>query len=258
MGIFARFRKGFNSMPLDGGSTTRSSSSTPSSPSSMFEYADSASNYLYMETTISLSEQPPEVHTQLYFVVSFLIAFLTIRFVSFRQLQPVSGEYTLNTHYLDDVRLFKEVFLAYLNAALLEPVLAIGTMDDVVVGIHLLTNIAELLSIGWWIWLLTDAFDFTDVMQYYKFHVEFGEEIGKDRAKYSWLRLHDGKSQSHRRELLGSIKRDVALWFMLGSIAAAWMPGPVAHREVLHAYVVVILWVILHHYARRATTWGNK
>lgn len=211
--------------------------------------------FKYIEATL----EETEVRTQLYFLVIFLVALLAFRRWSASRLHAMSGEHTLNIHYLNEVGLFKEVFLAYLSAALLEPVLAIGGMDDVV-GIHLLTNVAELCSICWWIWLLTDAFDFSDVMQYYKFHVEFGDEIVKNRQKFSWLRLRDRveDSKSERLEMRGSLKRDVALWFMLGSIATAWLPGPVTHREVLHAYVVVVLWAVLHHYARQATTWGIR
>lgn len=43
---------------------------------------------------------------------------------------------------------------------------------------------------------------------------------------------------------------------MMGSIAAAWLPGVIRHRDVVHSHVVVTLWAILHHSARRATTWG--
>jgi hypothetical protein len=72
------------------------------------------------------------------------------------------------------------------------------------------------------------------------------------------LRDKNSESQSERQNFLGSLKRDVALWFMLGSIASAWLPGAVTHSDVLHAYVVVLMWVIMHHYLRRATCWGIK
>ena len=54
-----------------------------------------------------------------------------------------------------------QVFLAYLNAALLEPVLAIAGMEAAE-GPQLLINTLTLISIFWWIWLVTDAFDWAD------------------------------------------------------------------------------------------------
>ena len=72
------------------------------------------------------------------------------------------------------------------------------------------------------------------------------------------LRDRHKESQSERLALLGSLQRDVALWFSLGAIATAWMPGAVNHRDVLHAYVVVVMWFVMHHYLRRATCWGIK
>ena len=41
-----------------------------------------------------------------------------------------------------------------------------------------------------------------------------------------------------RTDLVGSIERDLALWFMLVGIFAANV-GVVTHREVVHSYVVV-------------------
>ena len=56
---------------------------------------------------------------------------------------------------------------------------------------------------------------------------------------------------------MGSVSRDVSLWFMLACILAAWLPGAVTHRDALHAYVVVFLWTITHHACRQATCWGS-
>lgn len=50
----------------------------------------------------------------------------------------------------------------------------------------------------------------------------------------------------------------IQLWFMLACIMSAWLPGPVTQRDVLHAYVVVFFWIILHHLCRQATTWSTS
>ena len=56
--------------------------------------------------------------------------------------------------------------------------------------------------------------------------------------------------------LVGSASKDVALWFLLAAIVAAWLPGVVTHRDVLHAYAICFLWLIMHHQCRAATSWG--
>jgi hypothetical protein len=93
-----------------------------------------------------------------------------------------------------------------------------------------------------------------------RFHYEFRPEIEGDPKKFSFIRLRDkhAESRSERRAFLGNVGRDVALWFSLGAIATAWLPGAVEHKDVLHAYVVVVMWLVLHHYLRRATCWGIK
>ena len=87
--------------------------------------------------------------------------------------------------------------------------------------------------------------------------VDLREEAKSEPQKYDWLRIRpkEEDAASERRTLAGSIRRDVALWFSVASIGAAWLPGPVTHRDALHAYAIVILWIVLHHSCRRATTW---
>lgn len=65
----------------------------------------------------------------------------------------------------------------------------------------------------------------------------------------------DEDAASERRTLSGTIQRDIALWFSMASIGAAWLPGPVTHRDAMHAYVIVILWAVLHSACRKATIW---
>ena len=87
--------------------------------------------------------------------------------------------------------------------------------------------------------------------------VDMKEETESDPQKYSWLRMKSKEedSESERKTLAGSIQRDVALWFSMASIGAAWLPGPVTHRDVMHAYAIVVLWAVLHNSCRRATIW---
>ena len=36
------------------------------------------------------------------------------------------------------------------------------------------------------------------------------------------------------------------------------LPGVVTHRDVLHAYAILALWIIMHHQCRAATSWGSS
>ena len=58
--------------------------------------------------------------------------------------------------------------------------------------------------------------------------------------------------------LVGDWRQDVALWFMIAVIMAAWLPGAVSHWDILHAYMIVLLWVCMHHHCRAATAWGSS
>ncbi|KAG7344775.1 hypothetical protein IV203_032306 [Nitzschia inconspicua] len=211
--------------------------------------------------------EDPELQSQVAFFVIFVVFLLSLRLLTTRGTQTLSGQHVLNIHNLNDVLLIKEVFLAYLNAAILEPILSIGNLDSSsssssTYTIQVITNLFELLSLCWWVWLVTDAFDCNDVMFQYKFHYEFRPEIEGSPNKFSFLRLRDRhqEARSERKEFLGSIQRDVALWFSLAAIGTAWiLPGKgVSHTDVLHAYVIVILWTVIHHYLRRATCWGSS
>eukprot|EP00980_Cylindrotheca_fusiformis_P000096 scaffold19_cov114-Cylindrotheca_fusiformis.AAC.43 len=214
---------------------------------------EDATEYMQM---IDLEEE--STRKQILALTTFLALILLLRFWSGSRMKMLSGEHVLSITALNDATLFQEVFLAYLNAALLEPILAIGGMEQVK-GSELAINFLTGAAICWWIWLLTDAFDFTDVMQFYKYNVDFRDEAEADKKKFSFLRFtkKEDDALSERQSLVGTIKKDVALWFMLMCIGAAWLPGiAVSHRDALHAYAVVGLWSIMHHTARRATTWS--
>jgi len=204
--------------------------------------------------------EQPEIQTQLWCMAIFIVAVSILRILSGSRLKALSGEHVLDVSALNHANLYKEVFLAYLNAALLEPVLAIGGMEKVV-GQECVISIFTLGSICWWIYLISDAFDYDDVMQHFKYHVDLRKEIEQSKTpnKYHWMKFksRDEDAQMERASLVGSLQRDVALWFMIACIGAAWLPGVVTHRDVLHAYVVVFLWAFLHHWCRKATTWST-
>jgi hypothetical protein len=97
-------------------------------------------------------------------MVAIVITIAIIRWLTRTPVQSFSGKRTLDLSALNSAIMYKEVFMAYLNAALLEPVLAIGGMEEVV-GQELAINVFTLASICWWIWVVTDGFDYTDVCQ---------------------------------------------------------------------------------------------
>lgn len=207
-----------------------------------------------------LAEQieQPEFRYQVTAVLVAMTTLLAYRLYSPGRVKTLSGDHVLNMSALNDANLFKEVFLAYLQAAMLEPVLSIAGMEHAQ-GAAVIINLLTLGSICWWIWLISDAFSFEDVMSSYKYHIELREEMEEDPIRFSWLRLKEFSSDAEmeRQSLLGSIRKDIALWFMLACIGAAWLPGAVTHRDVLHAYVVTLLWGIMHYSCRRATSWSS-
>jgi hypothetical protein len=114
--------------------------------------------------------EEPEVQSQILFFLTFVGMLLSLRILTSRDTKTLSGEHVLNMHNLNDAILIKEVVLSFLNAAILDPVLAIGSLenDSSDFWIKLMTNIFELMSLCWWIFVITDAFDYNDVMFQYK------------------------------------------------------------------------------------------
>uniref|UniRef100_A0A7S4HTS6 Uncharacterized protein n=1 Tax=Odontella aurita TaxID=265563 RepID=A0A7S4HTS6_9STRA len=202
--------------------------------------------------------ESPEVREQAAYICTFLAVLAFLRLSLGSRMRKLGGAHSVNIHALNDAVLFKEVFMAYLNAALLEPILAV-TGSENAEGIDIVINVLTLVSICWWTWLISDAFDFTDVMQQYRYQVDLREQASKDPKKYHWLRLDPVEHvyKRERRTLAGQIRIDIALWFMLACIGAAWLPGLVTHRDVVHAYAIVFLWIIMHHCCHRATAWGT-
>lgn len=121
-----------------------------------------------MDSIAKELEEPEKYQIQLVCMFVFMCFVASLRVMNGSRLRALSGQHVLDLSTLNDTVLHKEVFLAYLNAALLEPVLAIGGMQEVV-GHELVINIFTLGSICWWIWMVTDAFDYTDVCQSFKY-----------------------------------------------------------------------------------------
>ena len=216
--------------------------------------SSSADALLYLEQGF----QEPEIRLQLAAILTFLASIASLRLLCGNRVKALEGQHVMNLHALNNAMCHKEVFLAYLNAAMLEPVLAIAGMEEVV-GQELVINIFVLISIFWWIWLVTDAFDYADVMQHFTYHVAIQAEVDEQKKTLPWLQLQRIQDDAllERQSLVGSFQKDVALWFMLACIGAAWLPGVVTHRDVMHAYVIVFLWTILHHYCRKTTAWSK-
>jgi hypothetical protein len=203
------------------------------------------------------------IQAQFMGIITFMVILFTMRLMNQSKYQKAltEGTHVLDLRALNDAVLYKEVFLAYLNAALLEPVLTIGSIPDFQHASQqeLIINILTLGSICFWIWLITDAFDYFDVAQMYKYQGELQFEASADPEQYAWLQIRSKEKDAklERLTLVGSIRRDVALWFVLASISAAWIPGSaITHQDVMHAYAIVILWIVQHHACRRATTWS--
>lgn len=204
-------------------------------------------------------EESSDAHIQAIAIVTFLVVLSSTRYLLMHEdrLQAVRGEHPVSLSNLNNACMYKEVFLNYLGAALLDPVLAIGGMQEYKVY-ELVVNIFTLGSICWWIWMITDAFDYTNVSQAYFYIAKLQPVADADPQNNAWLRMKSRKQdQADQRQALGgSVQRDVALWFAFASIGVAWLPGPVTHRDVMHAYVIIIMWAVVHHSCRQAATWS--
>lgn len=167
---------------------------------------------------------------------------------------PMKKEATLDMAALNRVCIFKEVCLGYVNAGMLEPILAIGSSEYDVTTKSLVINIAQLLGLCSWLYLLTDAFDLTDTQQAFIYWDRVTKQ-GELKEFPPWLKRKSGKAaHDEGAELRGSFTRDLSLWFMLGCSFFAFF-GVVSHRDVIHSHAILILWVMLHHQSRKATAW---
>lgn len=166
---------------------------------------------------------------------------------------PMKERATLNMAALNRVNIFKECFLGYVNAGMLEPIMAIAGDDDLTAK-SLVINVFQLLGLFSWLYLLSDAFDITDTQQAFIYWDRL-TNMGTRKDLPPWLKRAKGASvHVEGSELKGSLFRDVSLWSMLACSFAACC-GVVSHRDVIHSHAIILLWVMLHHQARQATSW---
>jgi hypothetical protein len=164
---------------------------------------------------------------------------------------PMKREASLNMSALNRVNVFKEVFVGYVNAGMLEPILAIASADETSTK-SLIINLAQLLGLFSWLYLLTDAFDVSDTQQAFIYWDRISDK-GAATKFPAWLKRAKN-NVSEGAELSGSLFRDLALWFMLGCSMLAFF-GVVAHRDVVHSHAILLMWLVLHHQSRQATAW---
>lgn len=193
--------------------------------------------------------------------VSVLEAYAFLGFLGFLSAVHFYGRRTkmkteavLNMSALNRVNIFKEVFIGYVNAGMLEPILAIASSEYDVSTKSLVINLAQLFGLCSWLYLLTDAFDITDTQQAYIYWDRISKRGEVTKFPKWFKRAKGAAAHDEGEELHGSIVRDLALWFMLGCSFFAFC-GIVSHRDVIHSHAICVLWILLHHQARRATAW---
>ena len=163
-----------------------------------------------------------------------------------------TGARALNIGALTTAASFKDVFMAYLNAAILEPILSIAGDDDYT-SKKLMVDLLQLFGLIFWTFILTDAFDTADVAASFVFRFKIAKD--EEASKLKFLKLQKQRLAAERSGLAGSLSRDSALWFNLLGVGLAFA-GVVTHRDVIHSWAILILWTIMHHLAVKSTNWG--
>lgn len=184
--------------------------------------------------------------------VTFMAFLVGVR--SYGLSTKMKQEAVLNMAALNRVNVFKECFLGYVNAGMLEPIMTIASEDELTIR-GLIINTCQLIGLFSWLYLLSDAFDITDTQQgfiYWDRVCEQGKKKQKDLP--DWLTVKKAGNTADAVALKGSLSRDISLWFMLACSLSAFF-GVTTHRDVIHSHAVVILWAMLHHQSRLATAW---
>lgn len=96
-----------------------------------------------------------DARTSVAAISMFVVFLLTIRTFSASRVKALGGKRVVDMHALNNTNLFKEIFMAYLQAAVLEPVLAIASMGDKLDTQEVIINVFTLGSIFSWIWLVS-------------------------------------------------------------------------------------------------------
>ena len=116
--------------------------------------------YLGLESSYGLNELAV---FELGLLVAFFGALVAVR--AYGNRTPMLTSATLNMRSLNRVNIFKECFLGYVNAGMLEPLLALSSGEYDITAKSAIINACQLLGLFSWLYLLTDAFDFTDTQQ---------------------------------------------------------------------------------------------
>jgi hypothetical protein len=120
-------------------------------------------------------------------ILMFVTTLAILRY--FSRLTALQGQHVLDLSSLNSTVMYKEIFMAYLSAAILEPIMSISDMESSGMSSELIINIFTLGSICWWMWMVTDAFDHADVMQQYKYQVELKVDADADPKRFWWFQL---------------------------------------------------------------------
>merc|ERR1711862_392175 len=89
--------------------------------------------------------------------------------------------------YLNQACILKDLMMVYLTAAILDPV--VNLVDEHTNFLKdILPQIANLFGICWWIYLLIDAFEFSDLLQQFRF-ADFDEYITEHPEVKEWFLL---------------------------------------------------------------------
>jgi len=128
---------------------------------------------------------------------ALVLLLLLVRRVSLRMgaaALKCGQERTLNLSELNRVVTMKEVFLAYLNAGILEPLLVLAEGRSNISGKAAVVNVLQLFGLCWWIYLLSDVFDTSDVAQAYTYE----RKLVKDPP--AWLQSGGAAGRRRRRD----------------------------------------------------------
>lgn len=99
---------------------------------------------------------------------------------------PMKKTAELDMAALNRVNIFKECFLGYLGAGMLEPIMAIAGNDSASTS-TIVINLLELCGLFSWLYLLSDAFDTSDTQQAFVYYDRIRKD-SKDTDMPRWLK----------------------------------------------------------------------
>eukprot|EP00757_Euglenozoa_sp_SAG-D1_P005859 gene5859-2492_t len=157
---------------------------------------------------------------------------------------------TISRHGLG-VQVFKECFMGYLGAAILEPILSIANKETISLE-NCVFNLLMLFGLFSWTALLADAFDDNDVRQGFVYRAIVNE---KDEDVEKFLTVKKIKDDG----AIGIFLRNSCLYFQLICLVLPFF-GFGNVTDTLHCYVILVLWSVMHYCSRKAiqrADWGS-